>query len=73
MPYIEGMTFTHNSTDLVRVADAVRQTGIRVTPYHVTRLIRMGKIPGQRIGALWYVRPGDLLAVLMPASGGSVQ
>lgn len=60
-----GMTNTPCHVDLVRVSEAVRQTGIRMSSYHIVRLIRAGKIPGQRIGARWFVRPTDLITALV--------
>lgn len=60
-----GMQSPTLSNELVRIAEAVRQTGLPITPYHVSRLIRAGKVHGQRIGSLWYCRPGDLSAVLL--------
>lgn len=53
--------------EAVRVAEALRRTGLTITSNHVARLIRAGRIPAKRIGGHWYVRPADLTATLMVA------
>ena len=62
--YNRGMTNMPNPTDLMRVSDAVRQTGLRISPYHIVRLIKAGRIPGERVGSIWFVKPADLTAAL---------
>lgn len=53
------------TADPVRVSEALRRTGLPITANYVTRLIRAGRIPAERIGAHWYVRPADLTAALV--------
>ena len=62
---------TMKHSDTVRVAEAIRRTGLQITSNHVTRLIRAGRIPANRIGGHWYVRPEDLTAALITQGAAS--
>jgi hypothetical protein len=50
----------------IRLAEALRQSGLPISLGHVSRLIRAGRVPAQRIGGLWYVKPDDLISTLAP-------
>ena len=48
----------------VRLSEAVRLAGIPLTPRHVARLVRQGRVKGERIGGMWYTTPAALNAAL---------
>jgi len=49
----------------IRISEAVRASGIPITPGHVARLIRRGTVPATRIGGLWFVDPDELRSVMV--------
>jgi hypothetical protein len=48
----------------VRVSEALRASGLPYRPDHICRLVRAGKIPGCRVGGLWFVSPRDLAQMI---------
>jgi hypothetical protein len=50
----------------VLIAEALRTTEIPVSSAHISRLIRQGVVPAERIGGRWFISPTDLLTVFKP-------
>ena len=58
-----------NAPRKIRVAEAVRQAQLPITAEYARRLIVAGRVPGERIGHLWYCTPEALRAALVHQQG----